>query len=243
MLWNWLLLLCFFLPDSKLCTFPDEIPANILREIHTSHWLSFILTNILYLAWRHTCFQTECNWDRARFIAEKIQDKHSISPLGDMQLYLQRKWKDNLFGCDSAGSNLIIFPSYCELEFDPLIAYCKQTLDLLSLKWNKKCGKNYMQTKNYLNCRTKKKNIQLKGIVWFFLWAVKTQRSKIYFILSWPRRGFITVRLWGCQLGQWCMKLPPFIGTAFNQFLQGICPCFCGGGHSLQRSLYLLPPH
>lgn len=59
----------------------------------------FILANILDLAWRHTCFQTECNWDRERFIAEKIQDKHSISPLGDMQLHLQRKWKDNLSGC------------------------------------------------------------------------------------------------------------------------------------------------
>lgn len=230
---------CFFSPDSKLCTFPDEIPQNILCEIHTSHRLSFVLTNILYLASRHTCFQTECNWDRARFIAEKTQDKHSISPLGDMQLYLQRKWRDNLFDCDSAGSNLIIFPSYCELEFDPLIAN-KHSICFSSVGIK---NKNHVQTTNYLNCGTKTKNIQLKGIVWFFLWAVKTQRSKMYFILSWPRRGFITLRLWGCQLGQWCMKLPPFIGTAFNQFLQGICPCFCGGDHSLQCSLYLLPSH
>lgn len=37
------------------------------------------------------------------------------------------------------------------------------------------------------------------------------------------------MRLRGCQLGQWCMKLPPFIGMAFNQLLLGICPWLCSG--------------
>ncbi len=56
-------------------------------------------------------------------MAEKIQDKHSISPLRDMLLYLQRKWKDNLFGCmRTAGSNQIIFPTYCASEFDLFIS-------------------------------------------------------------------------------------------------------------------------
>ena len=35
------------------------------------------------------------------------------------------------------------------------------------------------------------------------------------------------------------MKLPPFIGMAFNQFLLGICPWLCSGGHPLQHSLHL----
>lgn len=32
------------------------------------------------------------------------------------------------------------------------------------------------------------------------------------------------------------MKLPPFIGMTFNQFLLGICPWLCSGGHPLQHS-------
>lgn len=40
-----------------------------------------------------------------------------------MLLYLQRKWKDNLSGCMcTAGSNQIIFPTYCDSEFDLFIS-------------------------------------------------------------------------------------------------------------------------
>lgn len=53
------------------------------------------------------------------------------------------------------------------------------------------------------------------------------------------RGSFIAVWLRRCQLGQWCMKLPPFIGMAFNQFLLGICPWLCSGGYPLQHSLHL----
>lgn len=56
-------------------------------------------------------------------MAEKLQDKHSISPLREMLLHLQRKWKDNLSGCmRTAGSNQIIFPTYCDSEFDLFIS-------------------------------------------------------------------------------------------------------------------------
>lgn len=58
------------------------------------------------------------------------------------------------------------------------------------------------------------------------------------------RGNFIAVWLWRCQLGQWCMKLPPFIGMAFNQFLLGICPWLCCGGHPsplLPASYYPIP--
>lgn len=63
-----------------------------------------------------------------KFMAE---NKHSISPLGDTLLYLQRKWKDNLSGCSrTAGLNLIISPTYCESEFDLFIS--AQTNNLIS---------------------------------------------------------------------------------------------------------------
>lgn len=61
-------------------------------------------------------------------MAEKTQDKHSISLLGDTLLCLQRKWKDNLSGCRrTVGSNLIMFPTYCDSEFDLFISV-KQTI-------------------------------------------------------------------------------------------------------------------
>lgn len=111
-----------------LCWDPDLSNEwiSLLRSTKASD--CFILVNIVHLAARHTCFQTECNCDREKFMAEKTQDKHSISLLGDMLLCLQRKWKDNLSGCKrTAGSNLIISPTYCDSEFDLFISV-KQTI-------------------------------------------------------------------------------------------------------------------
>lgn len=65
------------------------------------------------------------------------------------------------------------------------------------------------------------------------------EQNVIHIILTSKQGGFITVWLWGCQLGQWCMKLPRFIGMAFNQFLLGICPWLCGGGSSLKSAMHL----
>lgn len=57
---------------------------NILVEFNIS--VSLLCFNKLYLSAMHTGLQTECNCDRGKFMAGKIQDKHSISPLGDAAL-------------------------------------------------------------------------------------------------------------------------------------------------------------
>lgn len=102
----------------------------------------------------------------------------------------------------------------------------KQSNFLLILTYNE----NIRRMQHTL--RATQEEEEKKKQVWAFIFSLSstsyrpTQCDSYYLDLE---GGFITVRLRGCQLGQWCMKLPPFIGMAFNQLLLGICPWLCSG--------------
>lgn len=84
------------------------------------------------------CFQTECNWHKEKFMAEKIRDKHSISPLGDMLLHQQRKWKADLSGLYVRRwlKSDYFPPTYCEAEFDLFITPNKHFNLIFPLFWH-----------------------------------------------------------------------------------------------------------
>lgn len=133
-----------------------------------------------------------------KFMAEKIQDKHSISPLRDMLLYLQRKWKDNLSGCTcTAGLNQIIFPTYCESKFDLFISV--QTNNQIFTMYGHKTHEIYA-TNHKRNKEGRKSSLRV-------LFNSPSEqcnplRNKMPFILSWPRRSFIAVTM---RMPTWSM--------------------------------------
>lgn len=121
-------------------------------------------------------------------MAEKIQDKHSIRPLWDTFLYLQRKWKDSLCGCMcSAGSNQIILPTYCDSEFDLFVSVQTNTqLDFppcIDCTCRPQIVTETQGQQKMFNSSSEQHN---------------PPRNKMWFTLSWPRRGFhrsVTVRM------------------------------------------------